>query len=101
MDYLEAETNLFVGASRDELIRGGYDSTRSSKFCLTLPPGFGHCTWIPSGIENFNFPLRILLMPSVPTVVSEPLVQSKIGLNTFLMLICMRYMSNFQFLNCS
>ena len=95
MDYLEAETNLFVEANRDELIRGGYDSTTSSKFCLTLPPGFGHCTWIPGGIENFNFPLHLLLMPSVPTVVSEPLVQSKTGLNTFLMLNCMRYMSKF------
>ena len=60
MDYLEAETNLFVEAIRDELIRGGYDSTTSSKFCLTLPPHFGHCTWIPSGIENFIFPLYLL-----------------------------------------
>ena len=55
MDYLEAKTNLFVEANRDELIRGGYDSTTSSKFCLTLPPDFGHCTWIPGGIEIFCF----------------------------------------------
>ena len=60
MDYLEAETNLFVEANRDELIRGGYDSTTSSKFCLTLPPDLGHCTWIHGGIENFNFPMHLL-----------------------------------------
>ena len=39
--------------------------------CLTLPPDLGHCTWNPGGIENFIFRCTYLLMPSVPTIVSQ------------------------------
>ena len=76
-------------------------SKETSKFLLTFPPGFEPCTWIPGGIEILFFRCASIWLPSIPTVVSEPLVQAKFGLNTFLMLICMWCMSTFQFLNYS
>ena len=51
VNYVEAKTNLFVEVPI-QLIQ--------VSFILNLPRNLGHCTWIPGGIENFNFPLHLL-----------------------------------------
>ncbi|KAK8534610.1 hypothetical protein V6N12_057254 [Hibiscus sabdariffa] len=55
------------------------------KFFTTLPPDFGFRIWIAGWDFNFIIPLRLVFAYHVPTVVSEPLVRSEFGLNTFLM----------------